>query len=289
MPIALFINGVFEDTLDEILAAQSKAPSETFFLQPYAGEKIKLLAESAPSPENKLQLYLSVTDSLAFVSFRAKIVGWQDKRQITPTELDKLNQSIKHHQPSEKEIYLTAGKGKPCVNLIHISQLERIQEVPVSCFVKESDKKPLKRRKRSGGWSYVYEQPEWLGSSAMAVDIDVRQELDREVEKSLNDNAAARMKRLATAQKKPEAIQVLAQAFRRNADVIAEVLFRAAGKCQRCEAQGPFFRASDGSPYLEVHHKVLLSQGGEDTVENAIAMCPNCHREMHFGKSEAPK
>jgi 5-methylcytosine-specific restriction protein A len=34
---------------------------------------------------------------------------------------------------------------------------------------------------------------------------------------------------------------------------------------------------------LEVHHKKQLSEGGEDTVENAIALCPNCHREAHYG------
>jgi 5-methylcytosine-specific restriction protein A len=26
-----------------------------------------------------------------------------------------------------------------------------------------------------------------------------------------------------------------------------------------------------------------LSTGGEDTLENAIALCPNCHRRAHFG------
>ena len=26
---------------------------------------------------------------------------------------------------------------------------------------------------------------------------------------------------------------------------------------------------------------VELSKGGEDTVENAVALCPNCHRKMH--------
>jgi hypothetical protein len=28
---------------------------------------------------------------------------------------------------------------------------------------------------------------------------------------------------------------------------------------------------------------VPLARGGEDTVENAVAVCPNCHREAHFG------
>ncbi|MCD9544043.1 hypothetical protein GLP24_04155 [Photobacterium carnosum] len=46
----------------------------------------------------------------------------------------------------------------------------------------------------------------------------------------------------------------------------------------------PFTKKSNGEPYLEVHHIKPLSQGGEDSLENVKAICPNCHREMHFGK-----
>jgi 5-methylcytosine-specific restriction endonuclease McrA len=38
--------------------------------------------------------------------------------------------------------------------------------------------------------------------------------------------------------------------------------------------QAPFNRTKDNSPYLEVHHKKRLSEGGEDSVKNAIALCP---------------
>jgi 5-methylcytosine-specific restriction endonuclease McrA len=31
------------------------------------------------------------------------------------------------------------------------------------------------------------------------------------------------------------------------------------------------------------HHVKQLAHGGEDTVENAIAVCPNCHRKAHHG------
>lgn len=49
----------------------------------------------------------------------------------------------------------------------------------------------------------------------------------------------------------------------------------------RCNSEAPFIRRTNGSPYLEVHHKTPLAEDGEDTVENAIALCPNCHRELH--------
>ena len=57
----------------------------------------------------------------------------------------------------------------------------------------------------------------------------------------------------------------------------------AEGDCQHCKMKAPFNRTTDGSPYLEVHHIQRLADDGPDTIENAIALCPNCHREAHFG------
>lgn len=71
--------------------------------------------------------------------------------------------------------------------------------------------------------------------------------------------------------------------FDRNPDVIAEVLHQARGICGGCGKPAPFQRKSTGRPYLEVHHVLPLAQGGHDTVANAIALCPNCHREQHYG------
>ena len=65
--------------------------------------------------------------------------------------------------------------------------------------------------------------------------------------------------------------------------LLAEVLDRANGYCERCNKPSPFIRASNGTPYLEVHHIQPLSENGDDTIDNAIALCPNCHRQFHFG------
>lgn len=81
----------------------------------------------------------------------------------------------------------------------------------------------------------------------------------------------------------PQRVEVRTTAFIRNPIVVAEVLIRANGKCELCQCNAPFFRASDGTPYLEVHHVKRLADGGYDTVKNAVALCPNCHRKAHFG------
>ncbi len=99
---------------------------------------------------------------------------------------------------------------------------------------------------------------------------------------SLQDSPSSRQARLATAPKIPDRITTTSTSFRRNPDVVAEVLLRANGTCERCLQPAPFLRASDGTPYLEVHHSVMLAFGGEDTVANAIALCPNCHRAAHY-------
>lgn len=106
---------------------------------------------------------------------------------------------------------------------------------------------------------------------------------EKMVSNSFRLNRAERLMATTTWPEKPEKIILLVDVYKRNPNVVAEALFRAAGICESCGEDAPFFRKSDGSPYLEVHHKVQLASGGDDTVENAIAVCPNCHRKFHFG------
>lgn len=94
-----------------------------------------------------------------------------------------------------------------------------------------------------------------------------------------------RLKKLKTANPKPEKVIVTHFAFKRNPLVVIEVLDRANGVCEKCKQPAPFLKDNDGKPYLEVHHIVPLSEDGGDTIENAIALCANCHRHAHHGKS----
>ena len=104
---------------------------------------------------------------------------------------------------------------------------------------------------------------------------------------SMHDSTTARDARLQLAPKMPGRTVVTVVAFERNPDVVAAVLLRAGDACERCNKPAPFYRRKDKTPYLEVHHKRQLAHGGEDTVGNAEALCPNCHRELHYGASAA--
>ena len=72
--------------------------------------------------------------------------------------------------------------------------------------------------------------------------------------------------------------------IQRDPAVVAWVRSESKGKCELCSANAPFMTA-DGRPYLEVHHVRTLAAGGADTIDNAVALCPNCHRSMHYSKS----
>lgn len=83
-----------------------------------------------------------------------------------------------------------------------------------------------------------------------------------------------------TGQKKVARTTGSASRFVRDPNVIAWVLHVAAGNCEVCKQPAPFHR-DGGEPYLEVHHVRPLGQSGPDTTDNAVACCPNCHRQLH--------
>lgn len=112
--------------------------------------------------------------------------------------------------------------------------------------------------------------------------ITVEKTLEEEIKKSKKDTKENRQNRLNNRDKKPPKIEVVSTQYKRNADVIIEVLERANGICEKCKNPAPFIRKKDKTPYLEVHHIIRLADSGDDTIENAIAVCPNCHRELHY-------
>lgn len=112
---------------------------------------------------------------------------------------------------------------------------------------------------------------------------ELRMQEEKAVKLSLTMSRKNRLKKISKSVSKPKKIKVFLEIYERNPDVIAETLFRANGICERCQKPAPFSRKSNNTPYLEVHHKIPLSKGGDDSIENVIALCPNCHREMHYG------
>lgn len=78
-----------------------------------------------------------------------------------------------------------------------------------------------------------------------------------------------------------EVRSVTGRAYVRSPEVRARALARAGGRCEWCGEPG--FALPDGSTFLETHHVVPLSEDGPDTIRNVAAVCPNHHREAHYG------
>lgn len=81
--------------------------------------------------------------------------------------------------------------------------------------------------------------------------------------------------------KKPKKKRVSTTGYERDPYVVEYAKRRANGKCQLCSEKAPFNNIL-GKPYLEAHHIIWLSKGGTDSINNTVALCPNCHRKMHI-------
>ena len=71
--------------------------------------------------------------------------------------------------------------------------------------------------------------------------------------------------------------------YLRSQTVRIYVLRRANGTCEGCMQPAPFVTPA-GQPYLEPHHITRRADGGPDHVRWVAAICPNCHKRVHYGK-----
>jgi len=95
---------------------------------------------------------------------------------------------------------------------------------------------------------------------------------------ALSNNEIAARARRSTG--RPASRKVTTTVFVRDEFVAENAKRRARGICDLCCEKAPF-ADKNGRPYLETHHVKWLARGGEDTIDNTVALCPNCHRRMH--------
>jgi predicted HNH restriction endonuclease len=90
------------------------------------------------------------------------------------------------------------------------------------------------------------------------------------------------LKNIPEGSKKPPRLNVTSEKIMRDQKVVNWALANADGKCECCNKRAPFIREKF-NPYLEIHHVKQLADNGPDTPQNVVAVCPNCHKELHFG------
>lgn len=274
----LYINGVYRGVFEEILKFQQQYPGKTFYLQPYSKKKIDRLIKFPPGDIHPWILFASVTDDLDNIYYTAEIQKWENKHLLSPERKRYLTSEIERFQKGELNHFNESEN----TNLISITNVAQLKEpMHVSRLIKTNDGKLLKPRTRSGLWSYVY--PYFLDDSQeFILESYFKEELEKSIKRSISGNDDARRERLKNSNKIPRKISLITSGYIRNSDVIAEVIKRANGICELCGHKAPFYKASDRSLYLEVHHWTPLAEKGEDTVENAAALCPNCHKQAHY-------
>jgi 5-methylcytosine-specific restriction enzyme A len=71
-------------------------------------------------------------------------------------------------------------------------------------------------------------------------------------------------------------------AYSRSQALRVYVIRRSSGLCEGCGWKAPF-ATPGGHPYLEPHHIRRRADGGPDHPRWVVALCPNCHRRVHYG------
>jgi hypothetical protein len=126
------------------------------------------------------------------------------------------------------------------------------------------------------------------GRSLLALE-EMQQDFQRAVERA-EGLPPEELEARAVAGGSPEPRRQTANAstFLRDPYVTAWTIVKAEGICDLCQQPAPF-EDRHGKPYLELHYVEPLSRGGSDTVDNAVALCPNCHARMHLLDADEDK
>jgi len=106
-----------------------------------------------------------------------------------------------------------------------------------------------------------------------AVSLNERLELDELI------------KRAMQAEPKPDTHTTSTTVYNRDPSVVALARYRSDHTCEMPECDYKGFTKNNGKLYIETHHIIPRSEGGEDTVFNVAAVCPNCHKALHFAEN----
>ena len=70
--------------------------------------------------------------------------------------------------------------------------------------------------------------------------------------------------------------------IKRKAAVVKSRKKEAVKACEICES--PFFEKRDGKLFSHLAHVHALKDGGADSIENTLLLCPNCHAQLDMAR-----
>ncbi|MFC5468432.1 HNH endonuclease [Cohnella suwonensis] len=107
-----------------------------------------------------------------------------------------------------------------------------------------------------------------------------RKALERDkIARKMSDDELA--ERAAHSSRRPSRRESTGTVFERNPFVTENAKRWSNGICQLCDQPAPF-QNKKGEPHLHTHHIDWLYRGGDDSIENTVAVCPNCHDKLHI-------
>ncbi len=151
---AIYVNGVFDSVLREIVAIQTAVPEQILFMQPFSDARISMLANKPPTIEDPVRLYVSISEDLGHVHYVGEVIGWENKRTIGSARKAIFERLIKEFQPGERNL---SAKG---VHVIVVRSMAKLDTpFPVGHLIVRSKMAPLRQRSTAGGWAFVLHDP----------------------------------------------------------------------------------------------------------------------------------
>ncbi len=251
-------------------------------------------------PENDIAYYVADEDEGSFFVSDSQILPLQDKKIVNPKVDNEYDEFIiKLHLPADvkavkyknhKTIALSyQGKSFAELAYTHSNYHLRTRRSILNILAIEYDIKQYKGKNSACVSNIGFENTLLLENVIELVksgfDYDEKPvpATDEEQETYFRQISMDELTAIARARgsRKPRISTTQVNVFARDAAVREYALRRANGICQLCGNEAPF-KKEDGTPYLESHHIIWLKDGGEDSIENTVALCPNCHRKMHY-------
>lgn len=190
--------------------------------------------------------------------------------QVGDQQFTKCNKALREHNALGKAVYLFEEAGRGLVR--HVGEVEYLGHH----HEEQTDTNGDMRQAIVFELGFIdYTQPALMNIAEENINTDLRQLQKR----SLNELRNLALVGLVSEAPKKVKRQVIR--LRSNA-VRAYVLKRANGVCEGCFLAAPFI-TKKGSPYLEPHHTTRVADGGPDHPAHVIALCPTCHRRVHYG------
>lgn len=223
----------------------------------------------------------SLRNVISKKNFSVEFLGYENKKYYRNTDINKVPNLLVKTIDNVGCIL----KHSDIVEVLNF--LEDSNKIFINGAILTHIKPVMKNSHSKGALEYIYLEFEKEYNDEVQSYLEFNETEQLKLDKAKKLTQFERLEILKTANAKPNKILVKQTVFIRNQIVVAAVLYRAKGKCEKCNNNAPFLRKTDNTPFLEVHHKKTLADEGDDTFENAIALCPNCHREEHYGKQNA--